>query len=307
MAVQKRKRGDKLENNRVKTTILLLLSQGTVTKGGIMDHLREKHNVRDPKTIGDHLKDLVKSRLIQKEEIANGFPVSYHLVSRYKGFKDTFQFIQDDGSKIQFLASPYAQQMLSPSILPKIAEDLLCAANAHAPHEKKIPNNLIRNLSRSDLYDVPLPRENPYGMADSSEDGAFSFHLSSSMVNAVFPANAIDEIVTILRVSPKAVNFLITLTDPNSITEKGLMKAYQGLLSYYPGYYEKVLPELRGQFKPSIDKAARTPIAPLENIAFLHILRAYFIIDFLSDNVVEGSLSADLFNKLTSNTGRIAQ
>lgn len=123
----KRKRGDKYPKHETKTAIIQYIAEsenGERTRVEIIEHLKEKYNIRESKNIDMHLKKLCHWGYLEKIETKKGLSISYGMLGGYYGLKFCFRFMNSNNKAMDFLKSKYVQGTINNHIFSDLSEEL---------------------------------------------------------------------------------------------------------------------------------------------------------------------------------------
>lgn len=250
--VRKKGTGKRGPLYETKVAIILFLAGGKKKRQDVLEYLRAEYNIRDQRTIDTHLKKLIEMGILVKEEISIGLPIEYRLVDDYQGFQRIFDFIAKNHRELEIMRTEYVKSHLNETIFPSVAKEIMRVAigimtnlmvYALNPDTMVVDESIrtlhgrlnlpLQGIMKGLMLSTPKPEELDVSMLQQEIEKSFNKTppIEFSIVSeAIFPTHEHEEILNILKSSPQALRYILSINQVESSKLVSLLKAY---LDYY--------------------------------------------------------------------------
>jgi len=169
--------------NSIKSTTLLRLAQGPMSRTELMAELKEQGH--DTRALTQALNELIKSESVR---IEGGRKTKCSLRQDFPTFRMAFGLCAAEGKEVDFLATPYSKSILSDDVFPVLTREFVRSAILSTlmlltmPPVDRAKNSSLLLLHRT-VYNDPHTLAAIQGIAGSLEAIGFSEALKKSLTD----------------------------------------------------------------------------------------------------------------------------
>jgi hypothetical protein len=333
---KKRQPSNKEAVGKTKSQILLFIADNQrCDYTRIREFLRSNLNIRNQKVIRGHLSGLISKDLIKKETRGKGIDNVYFISDNFSAFRGCFNFLHVNHFSLDFLKTRYAKDLIPGDdffiyALINIFKDIF--VNLYEViSDDKASNDLLNQYFKetNDSKNLEMMKQKieemrnldiqSYinGIKTKSPEEIIDFLLTFfveikldkkyiiSLLSNIFPNDARKNITNIILSSPTAMDFFLNLTNQNKIIFFGvLLRFFLGEL-FVDHNKVQIIESFNKLKEKKLESEVMNLIPAFFNMSnvlndnpMFTILRAYFIIDSMNNNVIENEYSRETLSKI---------